>query len=190
MSERKLQKYLRRFTCTLPNHLAKTPVVITTSKGNYLKQECSEGKIVWCNRPGARTIQQLVWLERNLNNLVRDHGKLMIYIWLGTCDVTCKTGRYIDLRFPSLERLLSELKPLFDRYVTLCERNSQVSCCFLEIPQISVYEWNRSRNHPTPGYYKQRDTEVRKQIDGFNEFLHTLNERGGGGEGVAPKDSM
>nr|XP_034321263.1 uncharacterized protein LOC117687937 [Crassostrea gigas] len=101
MSNSKFLKYLER-----PmefKSLVSRPVLISDSKGVYLKRHLDLLKksrifVQFECRPGARFANFIAWLKKNLSNLVQQHGWITLYIWLGTCDTTQKSGRYIDLR--------------------------------------------------------------------------------------------
>lgn len=176
MSNRKLIKFLERPVPQFQTPQLKTPVILTTSKGRYLKQELRESdvNIVWCIKSGASTAERVEYLRHNIKQLIKDYGTLYIYIWVGTCDVTYKAGKYIDIRFKDASLLLDHLKPLFQEFVDLCAKHT-VDCVFLEIPQISIVEWNRSRHHPNPCAFKDNDVLVRNQINQINEIFHEFN---------------
>ncbi|XP_062621663.1 uncharacterized protein LOC134283229 [Saccostrea cucullata] len=101
MSNSKLLKYLERLI--ISKSVVSRPILISHSKGYYLNKHLDLLKIsrVFVQfecRPGARFADFYPWLKRNLAGLVQQYGQITLYIWLGTCDITQKSGKYIDLR--------------------------------------------------------------------------------------------
>lgn len=97
------------------------------------------------------------WLKKNLSNLVQQHGWITLYIWLGTCDTTQKSGRYIDLRYVDSTLCVKNIVQYIDLFVLFIGQFKEVVPIFLEIPQYFIVEWNRIKGHSDPQHFKEKD---------------------------------
>ena len=94
MSSYRINKYNER-----PNNfigpLQYKPILISDSKGNRLREhahiiEDTGYSLEFVCKGGARFLDQYFWLVKNLGKRVATHQHVFSYIWLGTCDLTCK----------------------------------------------------------------------------------------------------
>ena len=84
----------------------KVTALLSDSKGPYLQDWVSSNSkdsevkqdIKWWWKRSRTTPEGLIWLTRKFNRKLRSYGDLHIYCWLGSCDLTGKTGRYIFLK--------------------------------------------------------------------------------------------
>lgn len=160
MSNSKLLKYLER-----PmefKSLVSRPVLISDSKGVYLKRHLDLLKksrifVQFECRPGARFANFIPWLKKNLSNLVQQHGWITLYIWLGTCDTTQKSGRYIDLRYVDSTLCVKNIVQYIDLFVLFIGQFKEVVPIFFEIPPYFIVEWNRIKGHSDPQHFKEKD---------------------------------
>ena len=166
-------------------HLNRIPIVLTDSKGQYLKAQVQdvhpENKLVWWAKSGAGTEEQFNWLRENLKselvNLQSDH--LTLYIWLGTCDLTTKTENFIDIKshdFSAGNKLCRFYRQIHE-YIS--DNHPTIRLIFLQLPYYSIYFWNLSHGHSNPEQFREKDkilenqiSEVNKYIRGFNSVLH------------------
>ena len=100
----KLTKYLER-PFNFNGRLRCKPILIADSKGNYLKSRADlinqfQYSLELQCRGGARFQDYFYWLQHNLSNKVAQYGKIVLYVWLGTCDFTVKS----DLQDPTVSR--------------------------------------------------------------------------------------
>ena len=118
MSDTKIEKQLLKPRPISNGKLVYTPVLLADSKGNYLRHHIKTGtdfKIQWWCKGGSRVQESLLWLKNSLPHKLRRHGKIALYIWLGTCDLTEKNKAYTNLRSEDfstvdyLERKFNEL---------------------------------------------------------------------------------
>ena len=71
---------------------------------------------------------------------------IALFIWIGTCDLTVRNGKYISLRSDnddSIDKLIQnfeEIEALFKTY-------TECSLTFLEIPVYSIFEYNKKQGH-------------------------------------------
>ena len=77
-----------------------TPIVLADSKGFLLKREESVSdwmRFEWVGKSGLTTEGGLRLLRAELTRKINEQGKYWVYVWLGTCDLTNKSGKYISL---------------------------------------------------------------------------------------------
>ena len=95
MSSGKLTKYLER-PFNFNGRLRCKPILLADSKGNYLKSHADlinqfHYSIEFQCRGYSRFQDYFYWLQHNLSNKVAQYGKIVLYVWLGTCDFTVKS---------------------------------------------------------------------------------------------------
>jgi len=183
MSHSKLLKYIERpleLRCTL----TKQPILIADSKGNYLKQHSdlisSFGyNVDFVCRGGARFSDYYAWLENNLYRKVHQYTNIVLYIWLGTCDLTQKHGKFIKLRHLRDDIAVNCIKQQIDKYIAFVSHFPSVKIVFLEIPPYSIQEWNKSRGHLNPQECIQQDLILYERISILNEYIRCINSTAG-----------
>ena len=76
--------------------------------------------------------------------------RLIILIWLGTCDLTRKTGKFLMLKNNPSARInvLSELYETIKSELLASKPNCTV--LILPCPDYSLVEWNKSKGHSNP----------------------------------------
>lgn len=65
-----------------------TPVLFSDGKGNYIERQIRPGIKFWCEK-GRTTNKGVQWLRDNIATNIGQLDNISIYIWLGTCDLTC-----------------------------------------------------------------------------------------------------
>lgn len=186
--EEKVRKFLvdtSNFDAFLPQ-LKVTPMVLTDSKGSYLKSEVStaiESSVIWWYNSGWNSDTGLGYLTRNVTAAIRTYGRIHVYVWLGTCDLTKKL-RYLrseSSRAPvrgcidlnpehSGARLISN----FEKISELARRH-KFKLTFLELPVYSIREYNKNRGHDEPDIFSQNDKQLQTRIKVVNEHIERLN---------------
>ena len=185
MSLTKLYNFLSKVDpSTLQVPHSKTPVLLSDSKGRYLQDEIGrfggiENDILfWC-KSGATCRDQYDYLVRKLETKLQSHPAIVLYIWVGNCDLTEKTGPVISLK--TLDA--STVRQITDCYrdiYNFVSRFPTVELVFLEIPPYSIFHYNK-RNQPTPltrtqiRQFKRDDFTLNRQIDQVNSFIRDTN---------------
>ena len=188
MSQHRQKKFLD-VPLQLDSPLYKKPVLVSDSKGNYLRchsdiiEEFGYNFEFAC-KGGARFQDQYNWLTRNLPRLVQKYGDLVLYIWLGTCDLTNRRGRFIDLRHSDDNTAVSYIKNQIDKFISYISHYPTVKFVFLEIPPYSIEHWNRSKGHSHPSSFHQNDLVLTERINLVNDYIREINEKS---EVVSPK---
>ena len=96
MSAKDLINYLERNPIVISNSAVQTRalIIISDSKGGYLqetiKDSYPESLIIWKSLSGHSTKQIKNYIFHNIHQFVRRYGKILIFVWPGTCDVTYK----------------------------------------------------------------------------------------------------
>jgi hypothetical protein len=109
-------------------NLKKVPIILSDSKGERLEAVVDlinhpENKIYFWYRKGTGVNEQYLWLKENLQEKLRILGTnhITLYIWLGTCDLTVKSDKFIKIRsedFSAVRSLCKGLKDIFSQVAT------------------------------------------------------------------------
>jgi len=151
-----------------------TPVILIDSKARYLEQEVistSEKKLQWWYAGSATANDQLRYLKDNLEIKLHRHPRILLYIWVGTCNLTRKNGDFIELK-PRDNLAVHELTKTIYAFVS---DFPTVKLSFLELPYYSIFHWNAYKKHPTPGEFKNDDFLLMDQIGQINSFIRETN---------------
>ncbi|MES9884667.1 MAG: hypothetical protein ABW185_27805 [Sedimenticola sp.] len=177
MSVNKLNKFLTKNPENPPEGIHKKRLIIVSdSKGCKLQnqsQSSLENEIIWYSKPGRNSSEAKYLIKRNINDWVSNHGKIVLCIWTGTCDLTVKRGKYIDIEDArSVEQVLTDYTDIIQ---SVRSHGINVKVIFLEIPQYSIINWNRSRGHPNPDSYKENSDILVDRINRINDKIRDLN---------------
>ena len=191
MSDTKLENYLTRVVLPDTYCPVGTPVLLAASKGFDLKDTADKTCTLkfWCKR-GANIQEEIRWLRINLGERVKWYNKILLMIWLGTCDITIKKGKYIKLRDTSVERatnnIICQLRDLLQEVL----RFPTITPVFLENPVYSISKYNQSKGHPHPESFNDQDNILCEQIESLNLKIRQLNIELGHRETVSPRFSL
>lgn len=172
MSFSKLTKFLERpFEVS---SLSCQPVLVADSKGNYLRRQFESSEIDvpirFVCKSGATFRQQFYFLQANLH---RFHTNSVFFIFLGTCDLTSKRGRFIQLSSED-ESSVRQTIDYIDRFNALIRRNGS-KIVFLEIPPYSIVRWNSTKGHSKPDEFVEQDRLLSYRIALINEYIQQVN---------------
>lgn len=177
MSERRLNK--NTLADVDPNiSLCYKPVIISDSKGRYLKlcvdkNSPLEENVQWYYQSGSNSSNVLQWVQRNVPKLNSKYGKVCLYIWIGTCDLTLKQGRVISLH-PHVEQQQKKLEDNLTLINTICKDNG-VKTVFLHLPYYSIKIWCATKGCPSSSTVIEDDKILSSTIDNVNHFIDDLN---------------
>lgn len=190
-TQAKLQKYVDR-PIVFHGRLRKQPIIIADSKGNYLRQHGSDIFQSFCHiefecKGGARFAEYYNWLNRNLTSKVNQFGNIVLFVFLGTCELTkistfsrgsgyARVKRYIELRHSDDNTAFSYVRGQIDRFYQLVSNYPTVSIVFLEIPPYSIQEWNKYQGHPDPKSFLPQDLKLYERISIINDYIKLVNE--------------
>jgi hypothetical protein len=177
MSESKLRKFIARPRTSPVGDRKLQPIVLTDSKGNWLKRQISdetENQIIWQAKSGARVEESTRWLKNNIANKIIRHGDIWLYVWLGTCNLTRKNKNYIDLAHPD-NSTINEISQKYKEIADIVSKYPGSKVTFLETPVYSIKKWNQSRGHKDPETFEEQDKSLQEQIYNLNKEIRTLN---------------
>ena len=179
MSLSKLEKYLER-PLFAERPQTRHAILISTSKGNYIKPHQDILSYVGYSlefvcRPGARFPQHFYWLQRNLSHRVHIYHDIVLFVWLGTCDLTEKEGKFIKLRHTTDDEAVTYLIRQIERFLSFVAHFPSVEIVFLEIPPYSIVEWNKYKGHTDSLQYYEDDFVLNRRVDLINEFIRNVN---------------
>ena len=179
MTERRLTKYLERPLPSTCLHRNVKYIVLSDSKGGYLKNQvsglCGSTDIIWWYRGGARTAEQLEFARRKLGRELVGGQKVILLCWLGTCDLTEKRGKFIQLRFSEIDEGVCFLTDRYRSLLALSSSFTGVTVVLLDIPPFSIVEWNKAKGHPTSNDFKETDGILAQQIEVVNRWCSEHN---------------
>jgi hypothetical protein len=180
MSTSRIRKYIKNQPHK-PSSRKKnrTPIIVSYSKAYTLRNNCHNSEFpfeVW-SIPGGRTRELVNQIEDRINKAVRRHGKIIIYLWTGTCDITEKINKFKHIRndsYKTVDDILYEYK----RAVKIVNRyKPQATIKFIDCPILSIQKWNKYKGHKKPEKYKDEDLSVTKQITYLNKKIWELNRQ-------------
>lgn len=191
MSENRLTKFVEQAESVPPQQgpLTSTPIVVADSKGKYLKPHVSiypETEVLWINKSGRQAQNCTQWLIKDIDNIIAENGRIHLYLWLGTCDLCVKEGRYIFVR-QNLSEAASSLKQSLKNTKDQISRKQGCDLTFLHIPYCSTAIWNELKGHTNPQIYTEKDKQLTEQIDSVNSYIDELNSELGS---VSPKFNL
>ena len=161
--------------------------IFSDSKGRYIKeyQNClninkleKELKINWNIKSGLCTGPGLDHLEETIDNLT---GTNIILLWYGTCDLATldKSTRQLRPNFGTVGEACDFFNRLLQR-ISRISNSSPHTLIVLEIPRISIRNWNELKSYSLPEDVYLSDNEVNQQIDEINALIRTFNTENSG----------
>ena len=106
---------------------------------------------------------------------VAQFGNNVLYIFLGTCHLTLRKGKYIELRHDNNALAISYLQYQIIRYLQFVFRFQPVFIVFLEIPPYSIETWDKRRGHREPANFHSQDLLLCERILLVNEYIKKSN---------------
>ena len=153
--------------------------LISDSKGKYLKPVIPgryRTNLHIINKSGATIDSEIV---NTAIRQIRLANKPTVLIWLGTCEITSKKGKFIqliDYPFQTIEEILDQYWSIKKKILRV---NSQATVCFLECPYFSISIWNKYQgripDQDQEGTDKKQGNELKSVIEYFNQQLSLLN---------------
>ena len=176
MSLKKCRKFVRGtegFDRNLPL-IQRQPIVLSDSKARYLKDVASsiiESEIEWWYSPGWDTNSGRLYLLSKIEEAILTYGRIHLYVWLGTCNLTVKPRKYV---FLNPRHGVAQLIVYCERIARLARRR-KFKLTFIEIPIFSIRKWNELKGHKAPEKFIIRDKVLESRIKVANEHLHRIN---------------
>ena len=144
MSSIRLRNYIREEPQKPKGSRNRTPILVSDSKGLTLRNFCPDYKFPfehWC-KSGARTKDLTKLIKERTEKALQRHGKILIYLWAGTCDITYKSGKKIRIR----DKDNTTVKNIIKEYQSITEYLEQfgtdVKLKIVDLPILSIEKWN------------------------------------------------
>ena len=176
MSLKKCRKFLRStegFDQNLPP-IKRQPIVLSDSKASYLHNEATrfiENEIIWWYGSGWDSNVAHTYLLSQIEEAILTYGRIHLYVWLGTCNLTVKKGRYVYL---NPEHGVAQFIADCESIASLA-RQRKFKLTFLEIPHFSINKWNELKGHKKPDKFVLRDKVLEKRTQIANEHIQRIN---------------
>ena len=150
--------------------------LVSDSKGRFIERELTPryyGDLKIISKSGA-TVDDTLFHRQFMPN-IRLATKPIVLIWLGTCEITKKNGKFIELFANSNEKIDQIIVKYRYLKSDIQRTNRQAEVIFLACPYYSIVEWNRRKGCSDPSVYKNQDSELFSLIDYYNQKVTTLN---------------
>ena len=100
---KKVEEYLEKELGKTKQTKYQRLVLLSDSKGNYLKTEVEEInpqniEFIWWTQRGRNTKNGVKFLNQNIHS-IRDHKRTLVLFWHFTCDITSKHEKLIYPRY-------------------------------------------------------------------------------------------
>ena len=172
LSKPKLDNFLRRKASRRQGSLYYKPILLSDSKGFAIKRKIGLHFVeFWCE-PGWRTAPAVDFLENHLKR--NSNTKYLIYVWLGTCDISVKEGKFTRVRAwdnTVVDNILSQ----YHRVVAISKQYPHIKVKFIEVPCFSISAYNKFKGHTDPDSFKVHDIEICRQVEQLNCALRDIN---------------
>ncbi len=121
-----------------------------------------EGNYRQAKRGGPLNRRQLL-STNNLDLWISRYKNIIIALWLGTCDLTKKTGKYIDLQAEtSVDSVIEEYRKIASHIKEKHGENAKV--IVLEVPYYSIEIWKPKQGSIVLGKFsKEQQTTLRRK---------------------------
>lgn len=172
MSKAKLEAFLQRPRPCI-DHLSHTPILLSDSKGFLLQREDTDNKIIYWCESGATAATLVKTLENRILDANFQYGKIVFYIWGGTCDLTTKNGRFIKLRSQS-NHIIEDICEQYKRAINIVHRYGHI-IKFIGVPNYSIQLYNNFKGHREVSSFKNDDRILDEQVKLLNTRLENLS---------------
>lgn len=156
----------------------RTPVLLSDSKGLNLQNEVRVNPETfihfWCY-PGATAEHRLQYLKDNLAGQLASLEKITLFVWVGTCNLTTKTGQFIEITSTNTDAAYALINTLKEIYHFVRTFGDDVKLVFLHLPLYSIYKYNESKGHQSLDKFVEQDCLLRQQIEIVNNYMSDTN---------------
>lgn len=151
-------------------------VLVSDSKGIRLEQirEDTSLPLIFLYKKGATTKDLVDLLIQEFPRLTKGHKPVTVYFWGGTCDITEKQGKYINIRGKVTDTVSSVVKELHRAKDFILGNNCRIK--FIGIPIYLVSLYNDIKGHRNPTVFLDSDKEVEVQVDLLNTHIEQINQ--------------
>lgn len=158
-------------------------VLISDSKGKYIQQEISTEKfldLTIISHPGLQ-IDNTNFIWSTLKRTIKKKEKAIVFLWIGTCNLTTKTDKYIQLTndTPKYHSKIDDIaNRLSDWKAQIQARYKHTRVIILECPPYSIVAYNKANGHPNPAEGSLEQTaRLEQQIYYLNALIRNINNK-------------
>lgn len=172
LSKPKLDIFLRRKVYHRQGSLYNNPILLSDSKGFAIKRRIGLDFVDFLCEPGWRTAPAVDFLDNYLK--ANSNKKYLIHIWLGTCDISVKEGKFTRVRCwdtSVIDHILSQ----YHRVIGIVNQYPNTKVKFIEVPCFSVFAYNKCKGHTDPDSFKDEDKEIYRQVEQLNSSVREIN---------------
>ena len=194
MSLNKINKEFKKLYRLYKNtDISRETIIFSDSKGFSLRDVLNDRlkqKITVIAKSGANIYNNTHYYK--VKKAVKKAKNPVVIVWLATCDVTKKKGKYISAKsypYQKIEFALNKYRTLKSR---LLQANPEATVVFLECPYYSITRFNKFKitnsnsKTGTNKYYQRNsiaaaiaDKQVCCMVDYFNDHLRLINRNCG-----------
>lgn len=172
LSKPKIDNFLRRKVSPRQGSLHYIPVLLSDSKGFAIKRRIGLNFVeFWCE-PGWRAAPAVDFLEKHLKT--NQDKSFLIYIWIGTCDISEKEDRFTRVRTWD-NTVVDHIVSQYHRVITIVKQYPNTKVKFIEVPCFSIFAYNKFKGHTSPDSFKVHDTEICRQVEHLNSVIREIN---------------
>ena len=99
----------------------------------------------------------------------------MIYVWLGTCDLTSQNKKYIALTGED-DQVVDIAYEYLVKIAALVKYFPSCRITILEIPVYSIKYWNQRKGHKNLDEFIEQDKKLETQVYNLNGKIRQINE--------------
>lgn len=142
------------------------------SKGFAIKRRIGLDFVEFLCEPGWRTAPAVDFLDNYLK--ANSNKKCLIYIWLGTCDISVKEGKFTRVRCWD-NSVIDHILYQYHRVIEIVNQYPNTKVKFIEVPCFSVFAYNKFKGHTDPDSFKDQDKEICRQVEQLNSSIREIN---------------
>ena len=175
--DRKLKSQIEKLRLDPLKTPKRTPVLLSDSKGFCLERQVRVNPErffeFWCFKSYTAS-DSLLYLQQNLQSHVQRLGNITLFVWIGTCNLTTKTGKFIDVTSHDSSSAYSLIEQLKEIYKFVRTFGDSVKLVFVHIPVYSIYHFNCSKGRDWDNY-EAKDVILHKNIAIVNQYIDDIN---------------
>ena len=177
MTTHKLNKFIEKGYSLPHGERTLYPILVGDSKLKRLERasrHAVENEIYYNHEDGRNSQEGYEWIVNNLDRKIEKYGKVWVYVWLGTCDLSNKpkNSRFIYLtsqNYSAADRVIS----YYNRINDFINARPNARVTFLETPIYSIEE--RNSHHAHPESFRADDRKLEDQVYYLNGKIRELN---------------
>ena len=172
----KLRNYISQQTQLLQSFRYKTPKLVSDSKGFTIRNACAQNRFPiesWC-KAGTRTSELVDIIQERIQKAIKRHNQIVIYLLSGTCDLTIKKGKFIELRH-SGKKTVDQIVEQFHRAINIVAKYPTAEIKFIDCPILSIVQYNTHKGHNKPEIFKVDHFSATRQVIQLNARITDFN---------------